>query len=390
MTALIISGLALADAAISGKPAPAEAFNAALHSTWSAPRAADFARAGAQLAPAIQALCNAPAEQAEPALQQARQGWLTTLDAWERLSAVAIGPVLERRSQRQIDFTPTRPRLIEKAVKSAPADAAAMELIGTPAKGLPALEWLLWVKPAQPASPECRYAVQVAAEIGREAQALASARISASKSQAELTGVALKDAPEHASLARSPSLAGRVSANMPKPFDGRGACSTNPPSHPPAPLPPAGEGSVERRFVSNTLNELLNQWIGGLERLRWANMEMPARVALTGAKEAPDFPRRASGASALAWAAQWEALRGLASGSISLESALRERERSKTADTLAQAVRAADADMRDLAAKDTPRILAAAKTLAALKRLVENEVAPALGVSIGFSDADGD
>jgi uncharacterized protein len=51
-----------------------------------------------------------------------------------------------------------------------------MELIGTPAKGLPALEWLLWVKPIQPASAECRYAVQVAAEIQREAQALVSRR----------------------------------------------------------------------------------------------------------------------------------------------------------------------------------------------------------------------
>jgi hypothetical protein len=32
----------------------------------------------------------------------------------------------------------------------------------------------------------------------------------------------------------------------------------------------------------------------------------------------------------------------------------------------------------------------AAASLAALKRLVEHEVAPALKVSIGFSDADGD
>ena len=36
------------------------------------------------------------------------------------------------------------------------------------------------------------------------------------------------------------------------------------------------------------------------------------------------------------------------------------------------------------------RVLAAAAALGALKRLVEDEVAPALNVSIGFSDADGD
>ncbi len=44
----------------------------------------------------------------------------------------------------------------------------------------------------------------------------------------------------------------------------------------------------------------------------------------------------------------------------------------------------------DAAAPDGPRVLQAAKELSALKRLAEAEVAPALQVSIGFSDADGD
>lgn len=299
-------------------------FAESLHTAWSAPRAADLVRASAQLTPAITALCATPV--AEATLQPARQQWLSTLIAWERLSAVAIGPVLERRSQRQIDFTPTRPRLIEKAVKSAPTNAAEMELIGTPAKGLPALEWLLWVKPMQPASAECRYAVQLAAEIEREAKALAT-------------------------MPATPSALQETQA---------------------------------------TASELVNQWIGGLERLRWANMEMPARVAQTAGDAAPDFPRSASSASAASWAAQWEGLRGLASGAVSLQSMLRERQQHKTADALAQAIRQTDASMQGLTTADTARILAAAKTLAALKRLVENKVAPALGVSIGFSDADGD
>jgi predicted lipoprotein len=336
-----------------------------LHNAWPAPRAADFARASALLAPAIQTLCNAPAAETTLSMQRTRQQWLNILTAWEHLSAVAIGPVLERRSQRQIDFTPTRPRLIEKAVKTAPVNAAEMELIGTPAKGLPALEWLLWVKPIQPASPECRYAVQVAAEIGREAHALASAAPASSESQ-------------------------------------------------------------------TALSELVNQWIGGLERLRWANMEMPARVAMTGdSKEIPDFPRRASNASAASWAAQWSALRDLATGPVSLQSELKQRRKTQAAEKLAQTVEAADATMQGLVnvkdaqrlstlpspsgggaggegnghsadfhhsgrtlsmpvSTDTARILAAAKQLAALKRLVENEIAPALGVNIGFSDADGD
>ncbi len=316
MTALVFSGLALADTAIAGN------FSEAVHHEWSAPRATQFASTSRQLAPAIQVVCDAAPPQAEPALQDARQQWLNTLFAWERLSGVAFGPVLERRSQRQIDFTPTRPRLIEKAVKSAPANAAEMELIGTPAKGLPALEWLLWVKPVQPGSAECRYAVQVAAEVAREAAALATAP--------------------------SPSVDSQTA-----------------------------------------LSELVNQWVGGLERLRWSNMEMPARVALTsGGHEAAEFPRGAAHANADSWAAQWASLRQLAIGPVSLASALQER--GKDIAVLNEHVRLADVAMNGLDSNDTPSILAAAKQLSALKRLVENEVAPALGVNIGFSDSDGD
>jgi hypothetical protein len=294
-----------------------------LHEAWFAPHAAEFARESARLAPAIQALCDAAPAQADAALDGARTQWRDAMLAWEGLSAVALGPVLERRSQRRIDFSPTRPRMIEKAIGAAPKTPADMERIGTPAKGFPALEWLLWVKPVQPGSPACTYAVHVAEEIRGEAQALAAAR-------------------------------------------------------------PAGteEGVA--------LAELLNQWVGGLERLRWADMEMPARVAMTGGKEAQDYPRRASGASAMSWAARWAALRDLAVGPHSLEAALRQAGHAPEAEALAGAVGRANAAMSGLSGRDTLRILEAARELAALKRLVENQVATALGVSLGFSDADGD
>ena len=91
---------------------------------------------------AVKALCDAtpPAGQAQSA---AHLQWQATTHAWERLSSVAVGPLITRRSQRQIDFSPTRPSLIERAIQSGPAGQQAMERIGTPAKGLPALEWLL-------------------------------------------------------------------------------------------------------------------------------------------------------------------------------------------------------------------------------------------------------
>lgn len=280
----------------------------------------DFARETATLSSALQSYCAAPAPAPtpDPALAQARQRWLAAMTAWERYSAVALGPVLEHRVQRQLDFNPTRPRLIEKAIQSAPNTPQDMERIGTPAKGLPALEWLLWVKAVQPGGAGCAYAVQVAEELGHEA----------------------------AALARAPH---------PKP----------------------------------ALADLVNQWVSGLERLRWAQMELPLRAALTsGDKEAPDYPRHASGATAQAWAAQWAALRDRAVGAESLTSALTEK--GKPTDALRTAIAQADAAMNGLKADNAERVLAAAKELAALKRLVEDQVAPVLKGVIGFSDADGD
>jgi predicted lipoprotein len=136
------------------------------------------------------------------------------------------------------------------------------------------------------------------------------------------------------------------------------------------------------------LSELLNQWIGGLERLRWASLEMPQRVALTAGRATPDFPRQASGGTAIAWAGQWDALRSLAVAG--LEPALRERRAEALAGRLIQVLNRADTTLAGLDGRDRERVLAAGQALDGLKKLAEGEVATALGVSIGFSDSDGD
>ncbi|RYF67516.1 MAG: hypothetical protein EOO29_36765, partial [Comamonadaceae bacterium] len=146
-----------------------------LYGHWGVPRAAAFATASQALPVALRALCTAPAAQRDAALTGARTAWTDTMLAWEHLSGVSVGPVIARRSQRQIDFAPTRPNLIERAIKTQPQGASAFERVGTPAKGLPALEWLLWTRPAQPGSPACSYAHEVAQDVARESAALAKA-----------------------------------------------------------------------------------------------------------------------------------------------------------------------------------------------------------------------
>lgn len=290
---------------------------------WLAPRAAAFARESEGLATAMTAYCSDPTP-GGIAIEPLRARWRDTLAAWETYGAVAIGPVLTLRAHRRLDFSPTRPRSILKAIAGHPDSLSDLERIGTPAKGLPALEWLLWEHTLTPATPACRYAALLALELAREADALAAAGY------------------------------------------------------------PAGEAE---------LSELLNQWVGGLERLRWNGMEMPLRVARGSGRAQPDYPRGATAATA--WAAQWRTLRGLAVGESGEEAYallhyLRLRGDPLLVARWRQAVAAADAVMRGLEQVDDTRVLAAARQLAELKRLAENEVAPALGISIGFTDSDGD
>ena len=305
----------------------------AVYRDWMAPRAAELVADSARLVHALDVYCAAPPQDAQAALGVARNAWRTSLLSWERLSAVAIGAALDYRIQSKLDFRPTRPRMIRKAVAAGPAGVEAMDRIGAPAKGFPALEWLLWSKPMRPASPECRYAVQVAMEIEREIRFI--------------------------------ERAFRESARE----------------------------SLDAAAANAALNELVNQWIGGLDRLRWADMEKPMRKAATARKKAaPEFLRDASGATAASWAARWEALRALAAAESagSLASLLRARGHGKPADALARSVDGTSAAMKGLDAMDSDQIMASARELSTLRRLVERDVAPALGVRVGFSDADGD
>lgn len=82
-----------------------------------------------------------------------RSPWIATMLAWETLAAVAVGPVLENRSARAIDFWPTRPAQIQRILDSGLAgltDVRSLETVGSSARGLPALEWLLYKTPGSP------------------------------------------------------------------------------------------------------------------------------------------------------------------------------------------------------------------------------------------------
>ncbi len=301
----------------------------------SAPLARDFAAQAPQLVQALQNHCAGPA-----ALAPARTAWTQTMLAWERLAAVAVGPLIERRSLREIDFQPLRPELLQRMLAREPKTLEDMVRVGTPAKGLPAIEHLLWAAPAAPRSGACTYAVLAAQAVQHEAEALRSA------------------------------------------FDALAAA------------PPEEEAAVTA-FV-----EFINQWLGGLERLRWMGMEKPLREAETRGA-APAFARAPSGQTGAAWAAEWAGLRALArqpdsgapaigAGPVSIESYLRGRGHIALAERWRSAVDEADRAMQSVRPGQPASVDAAARTLKKLTTLMQSDVAGSLDVNLGFSSADGD
>ncbi|MBN9370818.1 imelysin family protein [Hydrogenophaga sp.] len=308
---------------------------AALYRDHTAPLARALAEQAPRLVQALQGHCAGPA-----ALAPARAAWTQTALAWERLAAVAVGPLIERRSLREIDFQPLRPELLKRSLAREPKTLDDMERVGTPAKGLPAIEYLLWSAPAAPRSSACAYAVLAAQAVQREAEALRAA------------------------------------------FDALAAA-------------PPEEDAAVTAFV-----EFINQWLGGLERLRWAGMEKPLREAETRGA-APAFARLPSGQTGAAWAAGWAELRALArqpdngapaigAGRVSIESYLRGRGHIALADRWRATVDEADRAMQGVQPGAPVSVDAAARTLKRLTTLMQSEVAGSLEVNLGFSSADGD
>lgn len=314
--------------------------------------------------------------------------WQHTMVAWEALSTPAIGPVLTRRAQRQIDFWPTRHELIQKALDKAPQTLADMERVGTLAKGLPAFESVLaaWqpLNPAQgrafdargsqpgdtpkevpfvnrpmPAAT-CHYLLLLAQGVQAEGRELG----------AELTAWAAKDW-----LATSES---------------------------------------EPEATRAALVEWLNQWLGGVERLRWMHIEKPVKAVQTAGNalkgNPPHFARMGREANLAGWRAQWASLK--AQGQLTpaqrlappepgqalvpIEALLLGKGHIALAQRWAKALDAVTARLDALPAaaparaSDHRQLLALSAALKTVTALYQNEVATALDIPLGFSDADGD
>ena len=306
-------------------------------------RSTNFVAAALQLKDSLAAYCD-PATSATQASAEVQSKWREAQMAWDQLAALNVGPLVMRAAMgRGIDFMPARRDMLDRAIASAPQSQRDLERIGTPALGFNALELLLWPTAPAAGSPQCSYAALAAASIASEADTLGH------------------------QFANEAALA------------------------------------LDDNKARGRLIEVINQWVAGVEQLRWAFMRKPLEVA-SARNQAPQYPRQLSGQTMSAWRSRWSTLKSFAvqpgrplpeggqpDGPISLEAWLRARGKlAPLADELAAATQRVDASM-DKAQPQTPAsVMAAATALGSLGKLVHDKVAPALGVQMGFSDADGD
>lgn len=367
--ACAVLALALAAGAVLAAPGdePVQRWMQSLHDDWALPRYERLQARTRDLSAAVALACGeAPGR--GPALATARRAWHDSLLTWRQLEALQLGPTLARRTSKTIDFWPTRPAVIEKAVQmtaelpvtGAQADQAMMQW-GSAAKGLPALEWLLFPEGGAPApatrdAGTCRYAQRISLALADEAAQLHAA------------------------------------------WRDQAARWHGPP-------PPA------QRALSDTLN----LFVGSIELLRGKKLakgaEMQARVRLGGAqaggtKGLDAFDSLRSGSTREMLWAHADALAQLLLGrtpglaftrdapALGLDDLLVQRGHAREVAALAPAVRrmrqALQALPTDTRQWTPARVRGAAESLAALRRAIDPAVALALDVTITFTDADGD
>jgi uncharacterized protein len=265
--------------------------------------------------------------------------WVRTMLNWERLAAVAVGPLVERRSARTIDFWPTRPAQIRRVLDGnadSLSSVAQLDSIGSTARGLPALEWLLWRHTAAPQTQH--YARLLAQQVSIE------------------SGILLDGYHNLATMERSEEQAAAL------------------------------------------YGDWFGQAVGGLDQLRIKKM-----VPETRGKDSSVWVRGVSGHTAAAWQAQLQGLQAFLVGSPaaqatrpdwpvagSLQGLLLGNDNLQSSRELQALTRTALRAVARAQPGNTPSLTTAIQTLTQLSQYLSGLADSVLNISMGFTDADGD
>lgn len=137
------------------------------------------AAASGDLRLALEDLCAQPTEDA---LANAQQEWRDARAAWKRTEATWFGPVMDRRSVGLMDWPEIEPDRIEAMLANSPAttESAVRDGLASTQRGFGAVEYLLFEPDAldllsDPSSGRCEYLVALGRVIESEANAVSKA-----------------------------------------------------------------------------------------------------------------------------------------------------------------------------------------------------------------------
>lgn len=322
----------------------------------------DFAREAEALRGGVEALCAGPSV---TTLEAAQGRWSAAYDAWAFTAALALGPEMEH--EVAVDFWPARTDTIEGQIAAAPAavDDAYIDGLGASAKGLPALEYMLFGEGDAGGDPQAALAAlgDPGAGAARCAYALALAR----------------------------DLEGRAAA-IADAWSGEFADV----------LAQAGEGSPRFADRKAAIDAIVNQSIDALASAVKVELDKPLGNE-TGAPPDPTLLRsrfRGGMAGALeaelrgVWAVyhgadEAAAATGVSTLVVALDPDLDARVREQYGYTV-DAVLALPAPPGPALTDQRDAFQAARDEIDALRRLLKLDVASRLGVTLSLSDNDGD
>ena len=343
----LLAGALVATAVACGPDGPDEAeVLASITDDVMVPSYEALAAETASLSDALNALCAAPSE---AALSDAQEAWRGAREAWARSEASGVGPVLDRRSTGVIAWAIVQPERIDTLLASDSAITAdfVRSNISSTQRGLGGIEYVLFEEDAVLAadSRRCSYLTSAASVIADESAALRDDWTAGGSPYKDyFTGRAdepLETSEAVAEVVRTQVFLIRTVVGMRL----AGALGLRGDADPTA--IPGGAGL-------NALADLRNQALG-------------MRDVYEGVGEG----------------------HGVSDLIVSLSEDADERVRAGFEASLA-AIDAVDGPLREAATESSPQALAVYEALMALQDTISTEVVSLLGVSVGFSDADGD
>lgn len=363
MTAGALLALAAAAAAAGCAPYEIEDARRNLLQSWGddmlLPALADAEQLCTALDQMARDLCDAPSAET---IARARQAWIAARAPWKRTEVFAFGPYKEEplRLGPKIDAWPARPDLVEELLAdTTPLTPEIADNLGVFARGFPAIEYLLFqpdvdvVAEYATVPRRCEYLLALTANLALEVGELADAwSPEGGNFLAQLTG--------------------------------------------------AGKTSVEYDTLPDALGEVVNRMGFTAENIAADKLGRP--VGVTSGDGSPQPEQAESQFSGRSVQDIRDNLRGIGElflggddgRPLALASYLAgrghafERAVTERLDAADRALAAIGDPLVVAIANDRPAVLAAIDEVAALQGLIQTEIIPALSLSVGFNDVDGD